>query len=698
MYWSKMPAFRILIWLALGILARHFMSIYYQINPVILWAAVTISLAVYIHTIFFQHRHVNEWLTAFSFSIMFFFIGMLITSYSLSTKKSQLPLDSVYMARLVSDPKIGKNVIITEFDAWPADSTQYENKQHFRVLGYFEKSAASEQLRYGNLIVFDGLPQLVQAPSNPGEFDYKAYLSMKGIFHSVYLRNNNWKLLGHDPPSHLLAWAFNTRWQLLSVLKLSGLDEEEFAVAAAILLGNDDFMDENLRQNYVYAGAMHILCVSGLHVGIIFIIFNFLLSFLNKKQAHRYLKAIILILLIWTYAAITGLSPSVQRAGIMVSIFIFSQLTPRHKNNLNILAVSAIIILIFNPLLLFHVGFQLSYAAVAGILILYQPIYQQIYLKNMVLDKIWSITALSIAAQISTFPLAVHYFHFFPTWFWLTNLFTYPLSFAILTGGMAFIVLSWVPGLSYLLGWLLAGLVYMLNYVTELVRYLPFPGLTKLYLPSIEVLAIYLLTLLLFEFIFQKRWRLLLPIMLATLFIVTTETIQHRNHLQQRGVIVFNISKHSVVQLIDGRNNLVVTDSTLANNLSSVDFFLQACQSRWGLYPTTPLTPSATEIIECKGYYKDGPFIMAGNERIFLMDEQDQFFPTANPLPIDILIVSGHAGMPSDSLLKVFKTKLVISTASLPTYLKKQLAKAALEKGVPYYNTSVEGAFLLGIE
>jgi len=176
------------------------------------------------------------------------------------------------------------------------------------------------------------------------------------------------------------------------------------------------------------AGAMHILCVSGLHVGIIYLVISFFLGFLNNTRFNNILKAILLLLTVWAYAIITGLSPSVQRASLMLSVFIIGNLLNRARDTYNTLAISALILLIIDPYLLFNVGFQLSYAAVIGIVTFHQPIYKLLYFKNTIIDKIWSITVLSFAAQMATFPIATYYFHFFPPWFWLTNLFTFPLS------------------------------------------------------------------------------------------------------------------------------------------------------------------------------------------------------------------------------------------------------------------------------
>ena len=698
MFWSQRPAFRILIWYIAGILVWNYFVVHLDPAPFLIWMGTGLSFLTYIFVIIGLNRHVYRWLTGLSFGLLFFFLGILVSSLQLSNQENPTPENAVYLARLVSDPGIGENVITVALEAYVADSSLKTVQSPLHIQAYFEKCSRTEELRYGDLITIKGSPVSVASPLNPEEFDYRNFLAMKNIHFSMYIDNSSWKSLGVDPPNRWLARAYQTRWKLLSILKSSGLNKEEFAVAAAILLGNDDFMDATLRQNFVYAGAMHILCVSGLHVGIIFIIFNFLLGFLNKNSRLRILKATILIVLVWVYASITGLSPSVLRAGLMVSIFILSQLTSWHKDNLNTLIASAVIILLFNPMLLFHIGFQLSYAAVAGILLLYQPIYHWLYFKNRAADVIWSITALSLSAQLATFPLAVYYFHFFPTWFWLTNLFTYPLSFAILTGGMAFIVFSWVPYLSQILGWCMAGLVYLLNYVVELVKFLPFPGITNLYLPFFEVILVYLFIAILFGFILQNKWRLLLPTLLLTSLLLLTETIQHWRHLQQQGLVVYQIRKHSVIQFVEGTRSHILADSVLSRDLSAVSFTLQSSQAKWGLKPTGVKTDTSISRIGLTGFYQDGPFILADNRRILLLDGKANFVPIRSRLPVDLVIVTGKPRIKPENLLKIVQTDTLVTDGSVPRYWKKQFSELAKQEDIRFIDTSTDGAFMAGIK
>jgi len=697
MFWSQRPFIRIFLYFVSGILLWHGGAAQLFIEKVWLLTATGLLFIVYWLLVVFNKRYSLRWVTGVSFGLLFIFLGMLLSQMQQSSFVSLPREKNQWIGQIVSDPQISSKTVKAEMMLFEADRTDVLVGDSPKILGYFEKGTPAETLRYGDVIVFSGHPEMVDGPRNPDEFDFQAYLSMKNIHYSLYLKETNWRLLYNDPPNWWLLVAFEMRKRLQTLLQRSALNDEEYAVASAILLGNDDLMDSELRSNYVYAGAMHILCVSGLHVGIIFLVFNFLLGFLERSKRLRVVKVLLLLLIVWVYASVTGLSPSVQRAGLMVSIFIIGQLIRRRRDNLNTLAVSAVILLLIDPTLLFHIGFQLSYAAVAGILILHPPFYAMIFVKNSILDKVWSITALSMAAQLATFPLAVHYFHFFPTWFWLTNLFTYPLSFLILTGGMATMLFSWVPVLSGILGWLLSGLVFILNYSVALVKLLPMPGLTRLYLSTFEVVVIYLMIALFFMFFVQKRWKILLPAMFVLVVLVSMETLQHWQHLQQSGLVVYQLRKHSAIQLVEGRRSHVLADSVLAADLSLADFSIQAAQARWGLeYPeVVDLHDSLAHNI---GSGVDGHFYSFRGQRIMILKNKEFYFPTPQRLRVDMLLVTGKPKVKPERLLEIFDMGTLIADGSVPYYYKKKLRMMADSSGLKYHDTSQTGAYVWGLE
>ena len=218
-----------------------------------------------------------------------------------------------YVARVYEYPTERPNSIRTVLDLeYQFGDSVPSRSVSVKVMAYFPKSDSSFALRYGDLIAMPAPIREVTPPRNPGEFDYRAYLYRKGITGQVYLKDEDWIDLQANKANPIYAFSYRFRDVLLASLQRSGLSDNEFGVAAAILLGYDDNLADEVRKNYVAAGSMHILCVSGMHVGIIFLLSSFLFGFLNRKKWQKTVKHLLLLVLIWFYALIAGLSPSVM--------------------------------------------------------------------------------------------------------------------------------------------------------------------------------------------------------------------------------------------------------------------------------------------------------------------------------------------------------------------------------------------------
>lgn len=331
----------------------------------------------------------------------------------------------------------------------------------------------------GQILLVKKTPEQIEGPKNPYEFDYRAFLLRKGIHFRQFI-GDDFLIIDSLPESSIDFLFINLRSQLADQLGQVIPDSQSEQVAMALLLGQKQSLDRNLRDGYVQAGVMHILAVSGLHVGIIYAL---LLSLfkplkLSKKWAKFYL--ILVVLLIWIYAILTGLSPSVVRASIMFSLLTLGQMRERKPSIFNVLAFSAMLMIALDPEVIFELGFQLSYLAVAGI-VLIQPLILNWWLpKNRILEYFWQLTSVSIAAQLATFPLSVFYFHLFPTYFLLGNLLVIPLAFLIMQVGVPLLLVGWIPGVGSVLGWVLSQLIWIQNQVVLLIQTLPWGKIDRL--------------------------------------------------------------------------------------------------------------------------------------------------------------------------------------------------------------------------
>jgi competence protein ComEC len=380
-----------------------------------------------------------------------------------------------------------------------------ELKVSGRLMLYLQKDSLAASVKYGDYLLIENNFQEISDPKNPGEFNYRRFLSYSNIFHQAYRTSGQWQPTGRNQGFFLVRWSLAMRHKALQTFEDHHLSGREFAVVSALLLGFREYLDEDLRREFAGAGAMHILCVSGLHVGIIFLVLKFLLSFLNKVPRGRIVQTVLVILLIWFYAAITGFSPSVLRASTMFSFVALGHSFRRTTSIYNTLAASAFLLMIIDPYIITRIGFQLSYLAVISIVALQPFFYQQLVFKNYLLDKAWAILTVSLAAQLATGPLSLFYFHQFPNYFLLTNLIVIPLASLIIYSALATLVLTPIPFVGMVAGKVLFGFVYALHQSVKFIEGLPYSTSSNVFINLPETLAIFMVLIFLSLFFMQQR-------------------------------------------------------------------------------------------------------------------------------------------------------------------------------------------------
>lgn len=596
-----------------------------------------------------------------------------------------------YVARICDYPTVRENNIRVPLQLeYQFGDSLPSRAVYGKAMAYFQKTDSAFSLRYGDLIAIDAPIGEVTGPRNPAEFDYRAYLSRKGITGQVFLKNDDWIDLQVNNANPVYAFSYRFRDLLLASLQHCGLNDDEFGVAAAILLGYDDSLADEVRQHYVAAGSMHILCVSGMHVGIIYLLASALLSFLHRKKWQKTLKQVLLLALIWFYALIAGLSPSILRASLMISFVIIGEIIRRKGFVINSIAASAFILLCINPNNLFEIGFQLSYAAVIGIIVLQRPIYNLFYVKNKILDKAWEITALALAAQIATIPFTLFYFNQFTTYFWLSNLFMTPISFVVVISGMILLLVSWIPYLNILVGYLVWGAVYVMNAFVSWVERLPLSIIKGLYISEFEFVMLLLAFLLLLVAVAARRRRVLIGMLSALLLFMVSLTIRTYVVDQQSGMTFYSLRKHTAVDFVVGNQHVLMADSTLIADESTIDYSLKGAWAQRHLSPH-PKVVDLAEDSENQIFRKRQNLVSFNGKLLLLWDESHISVSLSYRLPVDYVLVFGKQRPDVQSVVNAFETKALLIDGSVPNYLAAQWIKQADEMGIPYINIG-EGA------
>ena len=490
-------------------------------------------------------------------NLLFILIGFLI--FEIYNTKTAFIEDGTFTATILEKPQEKRNSYksVVKLSTVKTGSTISQTDE--KILVYFEKHNEVEQLQPGDNITFSTKPQPIKNYGNPFEFDYKKYLERKNIYRQLYLSVNNWENASTISKPTLTIRAEQFREKLLEIYRNQNLGKNELEILSALTLGYKRDLDRETKRVFSASGAMHILAVSGLHVGIIFWVITLLFGFLRKQKSGRLLFMIISIILLWSYAFITGLSPSVMRASTMFTIFVIGENINRKPNSYNSLAASALFLLLFNPNNLFEVGFQLSYSAVFGILFLQPKLSKLITVNNKLLKFFWTLLTISIAAQIATFPITTFYFNQFPTYFWITNLFIIPAVMILIPLGILLLIVAKIPILSTAISAILQFIIKWCYIILSQIEQFPF----SVHEIAVHPIQLFFLLAALFSlYLFLKSYRakfiqaILVSILLISISSFAIQIIRNKT----TEIIVYNNTKNPTIQLIRGKTNFIISE------------------------------------------------------------------------------------------------------------------------------------------
>ncbi len=562
-----------------------------------------------------------------------------------------------------------------------------------RILVYFKKDSLSKQLKYGDRIWvktnFNPLPE----PKNPGEFNYKRFMSFRQVHHQVYLSSNDWLAQGSNEGNSVYAALLDLRKHLSQILEKHVHDKNALAVASSLILGMREKLDDDLIKAYSSSGAMHVLAVSGLHVGIIYIIFGYVFFFLDKNSRTKVLKTIIMVGIIWIYACITGLSPSVMRAAVMFTLISLATNLKRITSIYNILAISAFILLLFNPYLIMEVGFQLSYAAVAGIVMLQPKIYGLLYVKNKFLNSIWAITSVSLAAQVATFPIGLLYFHQFPVYFLFSNLIVIPAASIILYTGLALFasVHLQFPVLKYFLGWLLNSILVILNSVIAFIDALPYSLIQGMDFSIFETWLIYLLIAGMIVYVYLKINASMLIILSAFAMLLFTGFNENISQNRQKKIIVYSVPNSTAIDFIYGRKHVFYSDEKLLNDRSKMLFHIKHNWWESGLRKNITVSVPGFETPFVSSFENYFQFL---DKRIARVNDEIRIDEERKKMKVEMVLVSENASVKIKDLVKIYDTKKFIFDSSNQTSSVRKWMNECVRLELDCYDVNSNGAYI----
>lgn len=648
---SKTPFLFLLIPLVLGIVVQ-----YYGVN--IIWSIIVALLgsSIILFSFFIKRekQYRFRWIFGIGTFLLFIAFGGGTTYFKQQSLEYTLS-DSIqtYVGYVTETPQEKPRSVAHKI---------YLENEDINVVCYLQKDSTMLPLEVGDEIIFLSQLQGFKNAGNPDDFDYERYMYNQGFVASTYLTSASWIKTGESHNS-LKIFALKIRQKIMTFYESLGFEGDDLAILSALTLGYQDTLSDDLKQGFRTTGTVHILSVSGLHVGIIFGIMSFILSFIPRSSRFYRARPISIILLLWIYAFVTGLPPSVIRASAMLTVFCVADLLGGRKHSsLNGLYIAAFCMLFYNPFWIFDIGFQLSFISVLSILVLHQKMRGMVFCPNRLLSNIWNLFCLSIVAQLATFPLCLYYFGTFPTYFFVANLIIVPLV-SFITYGIGFIVIAFgisvvMPTYSEIVYWLPVNgvrlLVKGMNIIVEFMERLPFALIENVTLSFAQlILMILIIILLLYACMKYNSKALIASLVLMSCFIILILKKDFEKNDNQ--LIVYNRNGYIDIRIcIDGR--FYSLDSLVSNSMN--------------------------------------PVIELGDKRVLILNSQfDNLLETNKQYAVDCAIIVGDINNLFSSIEERYNMSILILDSSLKADARSHLTKECENRNIPIHDVTKKGAF-----
>ncbi len=517
--------------------------------------------------------------------------------------------------------------------------------------------------------------QDLKAPLNPNQFDYKAYLKKQYIYHQIFTERDQLLPIRSEPHT-LLGYAANLRRAINTELKSKNFEADELALINALLLGQRQDISTEIYDSYSKAGAIHILAVSGLHVGVILYLLNLLFKRLDYLRHGKLMKTILIVLLLWSFAVIAGLSASVTRAVMMFSVVAIGMNLKRPANIYNTLVISMFFLLLFKPLFLFDVGFQMSYLAVVAIVSI-QPWLAKLWQpESRLLKKIWQILSVTLAAQIGVVPISLFYFHQFPGLFFLSNLVIIPFLGLILGLGIIVIFLALLNILPLWLPEVYGSIISYMNHFVGWVSLQERFVFKDIAFSLLQVIAAYVLILGFVLLLRQQNFNRLVFVMVGVLCFQLAFIYDNYSN-QSEAFVVFHKNRNTLIGIksntrLEVHHNLKAV--TIPNNTSITNYKIG----------------NAIRDI----HYDSLENIYSFNHHTILVVDSLGIFRIPK-LNLEYVLLTNSPKINLTRLIEASPPKMIIADGSnYKSYTLRWEATCAAKK-IPFHKTSEKGAFIL---
>ena len=704
-YWNHIPLFRYLVPFVFGII----ISIQLQLQAIVY--VYCFFGVVFIYFLFqIIHKLSSSFrlqpVHGFLFHLVLFFGGICIVIKDTPVYHDDyfmLNADSIslFECRINKPPEITEKNIKLYVDVDKRIQDSFILPVNGKSIVYIKLDTLNPQtFNYGDIIYIKNKFAEPQSPKNPEAFDYKTYLRNLKIYHVAFLKEEEYQKTNRNEAkkiwTHIYAW----KSYFIRLMEKHIKNENSLSVGVALIIGQKSVIPDEVQQAYANTGTMHILAVSGLHVGILYVILEFLFRpfsfFFTKRSKAALFKTVIILIIIWLYACLSGLSPSVNRSAVMFTFLALGKLYDQQMDSFNILFVSMFPLLLDDPYQLTQVGFQLSYLAVGGIVFFQPLVYNILKPINTIVKYFWSMTSVSIAAQIVTSPIGIYYFHQFPNYFLLSNIVAIPVSFLILVLGVAFFVLGAIPYVGSAIAFLLDWCLRIMNYSVIRIEKLPYSVTDNLYLNTTTTLLLYLIIIFMGAFLVLKDKKYFL-MMLSCILLCSISVALHKIENNDRNEItMYCLKKNTAVVINNGTSAYVFTDTDSLKDSEEFKFHLKNDFIKKGLKsPEYINIKTHTEYKPVNSFYYRYPFLYYNGTTLYFLDKETRNDSVPNAGIVNYVCITQNPFLKIDSGFNSFPnaTYIIDNTNSWRSnnYFEKQFK----EMMIPVYSLKREGFYML---
>lgn len=644
---GKIPFFRLLVPAIASIL---FHAAFPSVRIHWLLGIAGIALMLFSFFVRKEKRFTLRWIFGSGISVFVFYLaGVSYANHQKQTEFTFPETEATLLGVITDIPEIKPRSIALNV------KTSYPLQK--KVILYLQQTDEARLLQPGDEIVFAGTVQPFRNFGNPDDFDYEKFMKTKGFTGSSYISQDKWQKTGKEKLSvYVVAQQF--RAKALQFYRSFGLNPDAYAFISALTLGYKADLTDDLQEAFRASGTAHVLAVSGLHVGIIYVLINLLFSFLGNSGKRFIIRQLLVITILWAYVFITGMSVSVIRAAIMLSMFCVGNIFGRRGFTYNTLAAAAFLILIFRPFSFFEVGFQMSFGAVFAILF-FQPKLKSLFsFKSKAGTYVYDLLTVSVAAQVGVFPLVLYYFGTFPTYFFITNLIVVPMVGIIIYSILPVIVFTALLPLEIgvfntlysIFQWILKILVEIMLRTVYISETLPLAEISDKYVTLAQMILLFVLIFAFTLFLTTKRSRNLIVTLISIFALLLTNSYAI-SHQPEPKLMVFNKSGISEI-------GLFVKNKREPIQLSENGF-----------------VPHPTKTI------------LRLSDDIFRNVETDTKFT------VDVLILSQNRNFSMKHLSRFLNPEMVVIDSSLPRYTASRIANECRELGISVHDVAQSGAF-----